>query len=134
MALSQDLMGLGENPFAAARMATGGTGPVTMAAAGNGSAAQAAQINGTQFVAFISTGTGAVQLPALGGIAGALIYDNFVVHNGTGATVSVYPPTGCTINIGGSNFTTAGGFALTTLRTVTLWSGPTASQWFGLSN
>jgi len=135
MALAQDLMGLGENPLAAARMAGGGSGPVTLACAGT-NAATATQIGGTQFMVYVNSGpaAGGVQLPANGGIGGPLIYDNFVVHNGLGTTMTVYPPTGVTLNVGGSNVTSANGFSLTTLKTLSIWTGPTTTQWFGLSN
>jgi hypothetical protein len=135
MALAQDLMGLGESSLAAARMATGGTGPAIITAAGS-SAATATSIFGTQFVSYVNataTGQGVV-LPVMGGLSGCLIYDNFVVHNGFTANITVYPPTGVTINIGGSSVTQASPFALATLKTLTLWTGPTSTQWFGLSN
>ena len=135
MALAQDLMGLGESSFAAARMATGGTGPATVAAAGS-AVASATQIFGTQFVSFVTnttTGQGVV-LPVMGGLTGCLIYDNFVIHNGGTNAITVYPPTGVTINIGGTNVANPNGFSLTTLKTLTLWTGPTSTQWFGLSN
>jgi len=135
MALAQDLMGLGESSLAAARMASGGTGPATLAAAGT-NAATAAAIFGTQFVVYVTntaTNQGVI-MPAMGGLSGCLIYDNFVIHNGGSNTITVYPPTGTTINIGGTNVASPSGFSLTTLKTLTVWTGPTSTQWFGLSN
>ena len=133
MALAQDLMGLGENPLASARMAVGGSGPVTVAAA-TGGAGSATAIGGTQFIVYVNSGSGGVLLPANGGIGGPLIYDNFVIHNGLGTTLTVYPPTGTTVNVGGANFVQATPITVTTLKTLSLWTGPTSTQWFGLSN
>ena len=133
MALAQDLMGLGQGPAVAARVATGGTGPVTIAAAGN-SAATATQIMAGQFVVYVATGTGGVAAPPLGSTGAVLVYDQYVIHNGTGGTITVYPPPGITVNIGGTGFTQGSPGTLTTLRTLTIWTGPTATQWFGLLN
>lgn len=133
MALAQDLMGLGESSLAAARMAGGGTGPVTAAAAPGG-AGSATPIGGTQFMIYVNSGSGGVLLPANGGIGGPLIYDNFIIHNGLGTTLTVYPPVGVTVNVGGSNFVQATPITVTTLRTISIWTGPTSTQWFGLSN
>ena len=133
MALAADLMALGINPHEAARVASGGTGPTTIAAAAGG-AAGATPIGGTQFVIYVSSGTGGLVAPPLGGIGGPLVYDNFVIHNGTGATITIYPPPGVTVNIGGAAFVQATPDTLATLRTLQVWTGPTATQWFGLLN
>ena len=133
MALAQDLMGLGESSLAAARMATGGSGPTTITAA-TGGVGSATAIGGTQFVVFVNSGSGGVLLPANGSIGGPLMYDNFVIHNGLGSTLTVYPPTGVTINVGGANFVQATPVTVATLKTLSLWTGPSATQWFGLSN
>jgi hypothetical protein len=133
MALAQDLMGLGQaGPFAA-RVATGGVGPITMAASPGGLAG-AAPIMGGQFVIFVNSGTGGIVAPSPGGLTGPLVYDNVVIHNGTGSTITVYPPPGVTVNISGVAITQASPGTLATLRTITLWTGPTATQWFGLLN
>jgi hypothetical protein len=133
MALAQDLMGLGHSGPYAARAAVGGVGPVTMVATPGG-AAGAAQIFGGQYVVFISGGTGGVIAPPAGGLTGPLVYDNVVIHNGTGATVTIYPPVGVTVNISGVAVTQASPGTLPTLKTVTIWTGPTSTQWFGLLN
>jgi len=135
MALAQDLMALGQNPWSAGRLATGGTGPVSIVAAGN-SAATATQIMVGQFVVYVTSGTGGIAAPPVTGfnMNNVLIYDNYVIHNGTGGTITIYPPAGVTVNIGGSNITQGSPGTLASLRTVTLWTGPTSTQWFGLLN
>ena len=133
MALAQDLMGLGTGPQVAVRVSTGGTGPVTIAAAAGGSAG-ATQIMAGQFVVYVNSGTGGVAAPPIGSTGAVLIYDNYVIHNGTGATITVYPPPGITVNIGGVSITQSSPGTLATLRTVQIWTGPTATQWFGLLN
>lgn len=135
MALAQDLMGLGEAGERAARLAGGGTGPVTLTAAGT-NAGTAAQIYGGQYVVYVNAGTGHVILPAPTGTADLkpLIYDNFVIHNGLTSSLTVWAPSGVTVNVGGSNFTNSTPFTLATLKTLTVWTGPTTTQWFGLSS
>jgi len=133
MALAADLMGLGQGPAISSRVASGGTGPVTIVAAGN-SAATATQIFAGQFVVYVTLGTGGVAAPAFSDSGAVLIYDNYVIHNGTGGTITVYPPVGVTVNIGGTNITRASPGTLATLRTVSIWTGPTTTQWFGLLN
>ena len=104
MALAQDLMGLGENPNAAAHLANGGVGPVSMTVTGTtGTTAGATQIYGQQYVTSILTvsGGGWLMLPSPTGVNPPYIYDDYVSHNATGGSVTVSPPPGVTINIGG---------------------------------
>ena len=147
MSLAQDLMGLGENPIVAARLASGGIGPVSITVTGTtttgvGSAAQT-PIYGSQYITSITaiSGGGVLILPsptATGGQA-PLIYDDFVIHNATGGSLTVMPPGGVTLNIGGAAYLGIIGtnapnpFTLATLKTLTFWTGPTTTQWFGLS-
>lgn len=135
MALANDLMGLGESGKLASRLANGGTGPVSITAAGS-SATNATQIYGTQFVVYVNATAGVqgVLLPSPGGDAGPLIYDDYVIHNGYTSSIFVYAPSGTTINIGGAAYTNALPFSLATLKTLTIYTGPTQTQWFGLSN
>jgi hypothetical protein len=130
MAMATDLMGLGESAFMANRVANGGSGPITLAAKGS-SIATAAQIQGSQYFTFI-TGSGWVVLPVPGGVNGPLNADDFVIHNGTGGTITVIPPANSTINIGGQAFTQASVFSLTTLKTLTAYV-VSSTQWFGLN-
>ena len=134
MALANDLMGLGESGKLASRLANGGTGPVSITASGT-TAATATQIYGTQFVVYVNATAGVqgVQFTAPGGDNGALIYDDFVVHNGYTSSIYIYAPTGVTINVGGAGYTSALPFTLATLKTLTVYTGPTQTQWFGLS-
>lgn len=133
--LAQDLLGLGIPGPVAARLANGGSGP-TQTTATAGGAGGAALINAEQYVVFISAGTGGVILPSpitATGKEGPLIYDDYVIHNGIAPTVTVYPPVGVTMNIGGIAYTQGAPFALATLKTLTLYTGPTTTQWFGIS-
>jgi hypothetical protein len=149
MSLAQDLMGLGENPIVAARLASGGVGPVSITVTGTtttgvGPAAQT-PIYGTQYIVSVTaiSGGGVLILPAAGSASAnpnsPLIYDDFVIHNATTGSLTILPPAGTTLNIGGTAFLGIIGtnapnpFTLTTLKTLTFWTGPTATQWFGLS-
>lgn len=134
MTLASDLMGLGENPIVAQRLANGGTGPVSITVTGTGSASATA-IYGTQFVVSVSaiSGGGAIGLPSPSSATAPLIYDDFVLHNATTGSLTVYPPSGVTVNIGGTAYVQTNPFTLATLKTLTWWTGPTTTQWFGLS-
>ena len=147
MALAQDLMGLGENPLVAARLASGGVGPVSITVTGTtttgvGAAAQT-PIFGEQYIVSITaiSGGGVLILPASTGTADSkpLIYDDFVIHNATTGSLTVMPPAGVTLNVGGTAYLgIIGGnapnpFTLATLKTLSFWTGPTTTQWFGLS-
>lgn len=127
MALAQDLMGLGEAAERAARLSNGGIGPVSQA--GN------TTIGGAQYVTYF-TSAGNATLPSPTGTADykPLIYDDYVIHNGSSGNLTVIPPSGVTINIGATAYTAASPFTLTTLKTLQIWTGPTTTQWFGLSN
>jgi hypothetical protein len=134
MSLAQDLMGLGENPIVASRLASGGVGPVSITAVGT-SLATAIQIYGSQYITTVTaiSGGGCVALPAITGQNTPLIYDDFVLHNASTGSLTVFPNTGVTVNIGGVAYVTANPFTLTTLKTLSFWTGPTTTQWFGLS-
>ncbi len=133
MALAQELMGLGVAPALAQRIATAGAGPVTVTATGTGSVT-AANIYGTQYIVSV-TGAGHVILPAPTGTASnlPLIADSYVVNNGTTDSVTVWPPAGVTINIGGHGYVATDPFTLVGLKTLQIWSGPSTTKWFGLS-
>lgn len=134
MALAQDLMGLGTPAQAAARLASGGAGPVSITAAGT-SSTTATKIYGTQYVTTVTaiSGGGCLVLPAGSGENAPLIYDDFVIHNSTSGSLTIYPNTGVTVNVGGTAYVTANPFTLATLKTLSIWTGPTTTQWFGLS-
>lgn len=135
MTLDVNLMGLGMPPALAARIASGGTGPVLATAKGS-SAATAYQIMGKQFVTFINAAPigGCIQLPAIGGSdMAAEIVDDFVIHNGLAGNVTVFAATGATVNIGGTAYTSAAPFTLVGLKTLTFY-GVSATQGFGMSN
>lgn len=129
MALAQDLMGLGVAPALAGRLADGG--PVTVTATGTGSA-NAAQIYGTQFVLAV-TGTGHVIMPSPSSANGPLINDDFVINNSTTNSVTVWPPAGVTVSIGGHAYVATDPFTLVALKTLQIWTGPSTTLWFGLS-
>ena len=147
MSLAQDLMGLGENPIVAARLASGGIGPVSITVTGTtttgvGAAAQT-PIYGTQYIVSITaiSGGGVLILPSATGTNEnkPLIYDDYVIHNATTGSLTVMPPAGTTIHIGGVAYLGIIGanapnpFTLATLKTLTFWTGPTTTGWFGLS-
>ncbi len=135
MALAEVLMGFGMNPALAQEVANAGTGPVAITSAGT-SQATAKTIYGSQFVTAVT---------ALGGTGGCLTFasptganapniaDEFVVHNATSGGMTVYPPVGVTINVGGAAFVGSNPFTLATLKTLIVWTGPTTTQWFGVS-
>lgn len=133
--LASDLIGLGLPAPIANRLANGGTGPVTLTAAGS-NAGTAATILAEDYIVFVNAGTGGVVMPSpkpASGADGPLIYDDYVIHNGLGGNLLVYAPLGSTINIGGAAYTNTVAFTLATLKTITIYTGPTATQWFGLS-
>lgn len=131
MALAQELMGLGVPPQLASRIATAGAGPVTVAATGTGSVS-AAKIYGTQYVVSV-TGAGHVIMPSPSAATAPLISDSFVINNGTSDSVTVWPPAGVTVNIGGLAFGPTNPFTLVGLKTLQIWTGPTTTTWFGIS-
>jgi len=132
MTLSADLMGLGENPLMAARVANAGTGPLNVTVTASG-AAPSAQVYGTQFVLAVTAGQGSLYLPNPSSATPPYSGDNFVIHNSTTNSVTVYPASGVTVNIGGVAYVTTNPFTLVALKTLTIWTAPTTSQWFGLS-
>lgn len=132
--LAQDLMGFGIPGPLAQRLANGGTGPTTLTAAGT-NAAGAAAILAEDYIVYVNAGSGGVILPTpkpANGADGPMIYDDYVIHNALGGNLLVYMPSGTTINIGGASYTNAAPYTLATLKTLTLWTGPTSTQWFGL--
>lgn len=135
--LSSDLTGLGLPWPIANRLANGGTGPVSIAATG-ASATTAAKLLAEQYISYINTGTATsgILLPTptpTAGADGPLIYDDYVVHNGTAGNILIYPPSGVTMNVGGTAYTNAAPLTLATLKTLSFYTGPTSTQWFGLS-
>lgn len=105
MALSQDLMGLGLPGHLAARLASGGTGPLTIAPTASSSYANALKIKTAQFVVSASDAGGglAIGLPAVGGDNGALLGDDYVINNAGTTTMTVWASSGITISCAGSN-------------------------------
>jgi hypothetical protein len=137
MSLDQNLMGLGMPPALAARIASGGTGPVSVTAAGT-SATNATVIGGKQFVTYITcAGSGWVKLPAVGGSdMAAEIVDDFVIHNAGPGAMTLVPQTSCTVNINGTQYIGAGAnpqFTLAAFKTLTFYP-ISATQGFGLSS
>jgi hypothetical protein len=130
MTMDVNLMGLGMPAALASRIASGGTGPVSIQA---GTSGAPTKLTGKQFVTFIagpSTG-GTVQLPALGGADhNAEVVDDFIIHNGTAGNVTVVAASGATVNINGAAYTS---FTLATLKTLTFYP-VTATQGFGMSS
>lgn len=124
MSVDQNLMGLGMAAALAVRCANGGTGPVSVAA-GSGYT-----IGGKQAVVYVTSGT-SVTLPVVGGSdLAAEIADDFTIHNGTGAGLTVVIPSGVTVNVGGANKTSL--YTLATKTTLSLWV-VSATQWFGIT-
>ena len=126
MSLDQNLMGLGLPAALAARIASGGTGPVNVTASAN----PGPTIGGKQFVVYVGAGSGWVTLPKVGGSDMAPeVADDFVIHNGLTTNLTIGIPTGVTVNIAAANLT--GNFTLTTVQTITMWV-VSATQWFGI--
>jgi hypothetical protein len=147
MAQPSDLMGLGENSFLAARLAT----LVNNSATATGtSVSTAAAVPATQFLTVVTTNnTGAVNttngvvMPVVGGTLGCLLGDDFTVHNGLGVNtaITVYMNSGAggssIININGNN---TAFFPLAQYHTVTMYpvqvngTGATnTALWIGLT-
>jgi hypothetical protein len=128
MSLAQDLMGLGISPLQAAHTASAGTGPVTAVATGT-SYGTATKIGAYQFLVSVtgvsSTTVSGLALPAVGGDAGCLIGDDFIVNNATTSPVVVYAPANVNISGRGVN---QNNISLNTHTTATLFS-ITTSQW-----
>src|SRR5215472_7566409 len=130
MATKQNLMGMGVGPILARRQATD---PQTAIAVGS-TAASAFQLGGDQyFITFTSTsaGQGSVTLPAVGGDNGALLGDDYIINNQTGATMEVFGPTGTSISISGQNQSLSTGISLASHSSLTLYP-ITASSWMGI--
>jgi len=130
MARKIDLLGMGVGPILARRQATD---PQTAIAVGS-SSGSAFQLGGDQyFVTFTSTsaGQGSVTLPAIGGDNGALLGDDFLINNQTGATMEVFGPTGTTISISGAVQSLSTGISLTNHVSLTLYP-ITSSSWMGI--
>ena len=130
MATKANLLGMGVGPILARRQATD---PVTAVAVGS-TFASAFQLGGDQyFVTFTSTsaGQGSVGLPAVGGDNGALLGDDFLINNQTGATMEVFCPAGTSISISGANQSLSTGISLTNHCSLTLYP-ITSSSWMGI--
>ena len=127
MSLDQNLMGLGMPAALAVRIASGGTGPINMAASAAG-----VTIGGKQFVTFVNSGSGKVNLPGVASSDMAPeIADDFVIHNGLGGNLTLVVPTGVTVNVAGAQYTSATPFTIASFHTLTLWVQST-TQWFGV--
>lgn len=129
MARKTDLLGMGVNPFQARRMATDPT-PFTSSGA---SKASAALLGGDQYFVYVNAsnaGSG-MQLPPVGGDNGALLGDDFIIHNFLSATIQVYGPTSSTIYISGVSASASAGVSIQPAFTATFWPA-TASTWLGL--
>ncbi len=129
MSLASDLMGLGNPPLLSAITAQGGIGPLTVAAAGS-AFASATRIQIHQYVVSCSNGDGtlALSLPAVGGDAGCLLADDFVINNAGTTSLNVYASSGVSISVAGGN-TTKTTIALHT--TMTLFP-VTTTQWIAV--
>lgn len=127
MARALELMGLGL-PSALARILSRTPGTIT--AVGT-AIASATAITRDQRVAYVSTGTSAVALPAIGGDAGVLLGDDVVVVNATAADISVFAPGGVRIfGTAGSATGTVG--VLVSAGNSMVFYAATASVWAGV--
>jgi hypothetical protein len=126
-----DLMGLGLTPFLARRMATE---PSAFTSSG-ASKASAAPLGGDQYFVYVNasnSGSG-VLLPAVGGDNGALLGDDFIIHNLLSATIQVYGPTSSTIYFSGASASASAGVSIQPAFTATFWPA-TTSTWLGLAS
>lgn len=122
-----DLMGLGVSPFLAERQATE---PYTIAAAGT-SIGTATAIGRSQYLCTVSSGSGGVKVPNLGGDTGCLLGDAFIINNQSGSSITVYVSGNATFTFGGSSVAGATGITVSNHQAVTLYS-LTSTQWMGL--
>lgn len=128
MALSSDLMGLGMPPLLAAKIAQGGSGPLTITAAGT-TYAGSTKINSEQSLVGCSNGnnTLSIGLPVVGGDNGASIGDEYVIAN-TGTTDTVVLRSSTSVLISGragqdSKFSLAPATAISIFPlSTTLWA------------
>ena len=135
MSMASDLIGLGISPLLAARTATGGNGPLSIAASSSTSiptVGGANQIDGSQYVVTVTgLASGGVLLPTIGGDAGALLADQFVINNSGTASIQVWSASaGSTVLIsaGGSNSSV---HVVAVHTSITLY--PVSSgQWLGI--
>ena len=129
MARKIDLMGMGINPLQARRMATDPQ-PFTSSGA---TKASAPVLGGDQYFVFVNasnSGSG-LALPPVGGDNGALLGDDYIIHNFLSATIQVYGPTGSTIFVSGVSASASAGVSIQPAFTATFWPA-TASTFLGL--
>lgn len=104
MAQPSDLMGLGLPPLLAEHIAETGNGSLTATAAGSTFATSTKILpNQNMLACSNANGTVALGLPAVGGDAGALLGDPFVISNTGTTSLQVFASSGITINMNGSN-------------------------------
>lgn len=123
MSTDQQLMGLGLPPALAVRMANSGSGPV-LQTAGTGTQTATTPIGGKQFMVFVNApGTGgSLRLPAVGGSdMAAEITDDFIIHNGVNANLTIYAPLNATVNVGGTQYSGNTGLVVAAFKTLTYY-------------
>ena len=118
MPFIEHLMGTGVPPFQAT--ATAGGGATGLVAVGN-SAGTALQLSASWNAITTSSGSTGVILPkASGGFCG--------IRNDSGQTISVYPPTGSTINAAASSVTLGNALSMLCFQTsATTWASITSA-------
>lgn len=129
MARKTDLMGMGINPIQARRMATD---PQFVTSQG-GSRASATQLGGDQYFAMVnaSNAGGGLALPSVGGDNGALLGDDYIIHNFLAGNITIFGPPGSSLIVSGNTLSGSGGYSLASLFTATFWP-VTASTFIGL--
>lgn len=132
MSLASDLMGLGVSPLQAERTASAGNGPIAATATGT-TASGGYQIKGAQYITYFTTGasTYVTLLPTPGGDTGPLTGDDFTIHNNTATALSVFTPSGVTLNVIGVQVTNTSAISVSQYHTLTCWVYNSA-QYFGL--
>lgn len=134
MAKSNDLMGLGMNPFQARAL---GDDPTAITCAG-GSSGSATNIGGKSAIVYINasnSGSG-VNLPQIGGDNGSYLGDDLLVQNLLSATIQVYAANNAagsavTIFMDGGAILGLTGVSVSTGRPV-VFTPITVSTWVGL--
>lgn len=130
MALASDLMGFGMPAQLAGRIATGGTGPLTLVAIGSSYATATKILTEQGLVSITASGatTTGVSLPPVGSDAGALLADDYVINNAGTSAITIYASTGVLLSMNGSNNSTQ---PILSQTTVVMYPVST-TQWIGL--
>ena len=134
MAIASDLMGFGNFGNAAAVLAVGGNGPISVTALGS-SGTTGYAISKNQYLTWFTTSASAkaATLPTPGGDTGPLTGDAFIIANNSATALSLFCPTNVTLNVIGVQVTSASAISISQYHTLTCWVYNSV-QYFGTYN